>query len=248
MELLDAFGQRRIEQCRRGGPDQSAEFRNDAGRACRLLAPRLDIADIDRKAVALLGALDRDRSALRIEVGEVQFSGGAVAFAGEHAAEGVFRLHDHHPAWVDRQGRLRIGTVDVVEGALLLDRQTMGCAGCPLCDRALGHDGILQPVFSGHANRLLNSDPGMTLVPVSHALEGVAGANETDFVEVTADELKADRTAIRREASGQRHRRASRHVEWACEAEQSANQRCVLAQRSPSWRAWELRMPGPVPR
>ncbi len=125
MQLLDALGQRRIEHRRGTGPDQPAELRDDAGRSGRLLAARLDVVDIDGEAIALLGALDRDRSALRVQVGKVQLRRGAVALAGEHAPESVFGLDDDDPAGIDRQGRLRIGAVDVVEFPLLLDRQAM---------------------------------------------------------------------------------------------------------------------------
>ena len=41
----------------------------------------------------------------------------------------------------------------------------------------------------------------MALVPVGDALEGIACTNQTCFVEVPADELEGDRTAIRRETA-----------------------------------------------
>ncbi len=36
----------------------------------------------------------------------------------------------------------------------------------------------------------------MARVPVGDPLEGIAGANEAGFFEVTADELEGDRTAV----------------------------------------------------
>src|SRR4051795_2672589 len=70
----------------------------------------------------------------------------------------------------------------------------------------------------------------MTLVPVGDALERIACANEAGLIEVTADELEADRTAICGEAPGQRHGRASRHVERTRKAEQSRDEGGVLAE------------------
>ena len=40
----------------------------------------------------------------------------------------------------------------------------------------------------------------MTFVPVGDALERIAGADQTRFVEVAADELEGDRTAVRRQS------------------------------------------------
>jgi hypothetical protein len=42
----------------------------------------------------------------------------------------------------------------------------------------------------------------MTLVPVGNALERIARANEAGLIEMTTDELEANRTAIRGEAAG----------------------------------------------
>ena len=56
---MHAFRERRIEQRGRARPNQSAEFRNNAGRASGLFAPGLDVADVDRKAIALLCPLHR---------------------------------------------------------------------------------------------------------------------------------------------------------------------------------------------
>src|SRR4051794_3147858 len=93
-------------------------------------------------------------------------------------------------------------------------------------------------------DRLLSSNRGMTLVPVGNALERMACANEAGFIEMTADELEADRPAICGEAAGQRHGRASRHVERTREAEQSSDEGGVLAEGrhlGESWRGECLR-------
>ncbi len=140
MQLLHALGQRRIEQRRRGGSDQPAELRDDAGRSGRLLAAGLDVADIDRKAIALLGALDRDRPALRVEIGKFSFAVGlSVSLVRTPPNASSVSTTTTSPG-LDRQRRLGIGTINIVEGALLLDREAAGRAGRALCDRALRHD------------------------------------------------------------------------------------------------------------
>src|SRR5215212_2175816 len=63
----DALGQGRIEQRRRRRSDESSEFRYDAGRAGRLCPPCLHSLNMHSQAVALLHALDGNRSALRVE-------------------------------------------------------------------------------------------------------------------------------------------------------------------------------------
>ena len=72
----------------------------------------------------------------------------------------------------------------------------------------------------------------MTRVPVGDALERVAGTDERRFIEVAADKLEGDGTAVRGEAGGKRDGRASGHVERTGEAQQSGDQRGVLAERA----------------
>ena len=54
------------------GADQATEFRDQRGRADRLLAARQDRVNVNGENVALLRALDRDRTVLRIEERKVQ--------------------------------------------------------------------------------------------------------------------------------------------------------------------------------
>src|SRR5437667_154693 len=98
MQLSHAFGQRRVQHRRRTGPDESAELRDDAGRSGRLFAARLDVVDIDREAIAFFSSLDRDRTALRVQVWKVQLRRGAVALARERASKSVFSFDHNDPS------------------------------------------------------------------------------------------------------------------------------------------------------
>ena len=105
MQLADAFGQRRVQHRGGAGPDQPAKLGDDAGRSGRLLAARLDVEDMDREAIALPGALDCNRTALRVQVWKVQLRRGAVALARERAPESVFGFdHDDPPGSIDKVG------------------------------------------------------------------------------------------------------------------------------------------------
>src|ERR1700722_10130665 len=102
-------------------------------------------------------------------------------------------------------------------------------------DRALGdgplrHDGTPQPILCLHPKGL-RSKSGVTLVPIGGALERIPRTDESRFVEVAADELEGDGTAVWSEAPGKRDRRATGHVEGTGKAEQSGDQRGVFAKR-----------------
>src|ERR1700691_2419026 len=84
---------------------------------------------------------------------------------------------------------------------------------------------------SAFIRKFLGSESGMTLVPIGNALERIPGADETRFLEVAADKLESDGTAVRGKAARKRNRRASGHVEGTGKAEQSGDQRGVFAKR-----------------
>src|SRR5882724_10423788 len=106
--------------------------------------------NMDGQAIALLHAADRNRTALRIEKGKFQFRGRAVFFAGNDAAESVFRLPHDDIARIDRECRLGLGSVDIVEVALFRDRKFMALSRLPFGKAALCHDRGLEPGIVGH--------------------------------------------------------------------------------------------------
>ena len=141
-------------------PDEAAEFRDDAGRACRLCAPGLYGINLDGQAIALLHAADGNRATLRIEKWKLQFCGGAVPFAGDDAAEGIFRFHHDDIARADSEYRLGIGPIDIVEVALRLDGELVTFAGLALGKAALRHDRAPEPGIVDHRDTLKSSNDG----------------------------------------------------------------------------------------
>jgi len=89
--------------------------------------------------------VDDNRAALRLRKGNFSFAVGAVLLAGDDAAESVFGLDSNDIAGVDRENRFCVGTVDVVERTLLLDRESWRFPAWPLAsarchDRGLSRD------------------------------------------------------------------------------------------------------------
>src|SRR5882724_1641973 len=109
------------------------------------------------EAIALLDPVDGNRAALRIEEGKFKLRGRAVLLAGDDAAESVFGLDHNDIAGVDRQNRFCVGTVDVVERTLLLDREFMALSSPALGQAARCHDRGLEPGIVGHRDILENS-------------------------------------------------------------------------------------------
>ena len=128
-----------------GRSDEAAELRQQRGGAGRLFAPRLDRDDAYRKHVALLGAFDEYRAALRIEKGEVENSSWPVGLRPQPALEGVQRLGDDHIARLDAEHRLRVGAVHVVVATLPLLAEMMGVSGHSLGRAPLDHEGFVEP-------------------------------------------------------------------------------------------------------
>src|SRR4029078_854030 len=123
------------------------------------------------QAIALLDPVHGNRAALRIEEGKFELCGRAVLLAGDDAAKGVLGLDGNDITGVDGENRLCVGTVDVMEGGLLLDREFMTLAGLALGDATPCHDRVLEPGIVGHRAILENSGnanrtpaPGFCLV------------------------------------------------------------------------------------
>src|SRR5258708_1514976 len=97
------------------------------------------------EAIALLDPVDGNRAALRIEEGKFQLRGRAVLLPGDDTAESVFGLDGNDIAGVDSQNCFCVGTVDVVERTLLLDREFMALSSVALGQAARCHDRGLEP-------------------------------------------------------------------------------------------------------
>ena len=145
VHLLHPLGQRIVEQRGVGRSDEAAEFRQQRGGAGRLFAPRLDRDDAYRKHVALLGAFDAYRAALRIEKGEVENSRRPVGLGPQPALEGVQSLGNDHIARLDAEHRLRVGSVHVVVATLPLLAEMVGLSGHSLGRAPLDHEGFVEP-------------------------------------------------------------------------------------------------------
>jgi hypothetical protein len=96
----------------------------------------------------------RQWAALRVEKGKFQFGSRTVLLAGEDAAEGIFGLDHDDVAGIDREHRLGIGAVDIMEVALRRDGQLVTFAGLAAGEPALCHDRGFQPGLVGHRNLL----------------------------------------------------------------------------------------------
>ena len=116
--LLHPLGQRVVQQCGMRRSNEAAEFLDKRRRADRLLPARNDRVDVDCEHVALFGALNGDRAALRIEEGKVQQLRRAVALLCYLSLEGVLCFRDDDVARLDPEHRLGIRPVDVVVVAL----------------------------------------------------------------------------------------------------------------------------------
>ena len=110
--------------------------------------------NVDGQAIALLHAVDGNRAALRIEKGKLQFRGRAVLFAGDDAAEGVLGLDHEDIAGIDREHRLGIRPIDIMEVALRRDRELVALASLPLGKPACRHDRSLEPGIVDHRDIL----------------------------------------------------------------------------------------------
>src|SRR5712671_112372 len=158
--------------------------------------------DLDGQAITLLDAADGNRAALRIEKGKPQFRGWTVLLAGDDAAEGVFRLHHDDIAGIDREHRLGIGPIDIMEVALRRDGELVALPELTFGKAALRHDRGHEPGVVDHRYILISSKHGMAAVPFGDALERLAGSHQSGFIEMAADELECDRTAAFRKAAG----------------------------------------------
>src|SRR5215475_9118830 len=106
------------------------------------------------QAIALLDPVDGNRAALRVEERELQLCCRAVLFACDNTAEGVFGFDHHNIAGIDREDRLCIRSVNVVEAALPLDREFMALSSMAFGKAALCHDRGLEPWIVGHRDIL----------------------------------------------------------------------------------------------
>jgi hypothetical protein len=78
--------------------------------------------------IALFRAVNGDRSILRIDERELQLLCGPVVDGRNRAVESVERLGSDDVAWSNRKDRSRVGSIDVLIGALFGLRQMMRLA------------------------------------------------------------------------------------------------------------------------
>src|SRR5882724_1194509 len=72
---------------------------------------------------------------------------------------------------------------------------------------------------------------GMAAVPFRGVLERCSGGHQTGFIEMAANELECYRTAVFGKAARKGNGWTSRHVEGAAEAQQTADQVRIFAER-----------------
>ena len=158
------------------------------------------------QAIALLDPVDGNRAALRIEEGKLQLCCRAVLFACDNAAEGVFGFDRDDVAGIDREDRLCIRSIDVVETALPLDRELVALSSLTFGKAALCHDRGLEPV-DRRSSRYPRKLPVMQIarprwifapfvlvqLPVSAGFDRPSQPDQRYFLEVTPDQHQADR-------------------------------------------------------
>ncbi|EEF21931.1 conserved hypothetical protein [Ricinus communis] len=140
LDLAHHLGQRLVKERRVVGARQSAEVRNHAAKAVRIVAARRHFFDVHRDHIALLRALDHDRTVLRIEERHRQHLRWLVRLALDLPFERVARVHHHAIAGLHVQHRLRIRPNGVVEGLLQFLGQMMFHRFAIGADAALHHD------------------------------------------------------------------------------------------------------------
>ena len=155
LDLADPLGQRRVEQRGRAGRDQAAELRDQAGGAARLRPARPDRIDAHREHVALAGAFDQDRPALRVDERHGEHPGRQVGLGLHGAAERVQGLDHDRVARLHPQHGRGIGPVDIMEPALRRLGQLVGRAGPPRRAAAPRHDRLLVPAHAVLPSRSL---------------------------------------------------------------------------------------------
>src|SRR5205809_1478388 len=113
--------------------------------------------DMHGQAIALLDPVHGNWAALRIEEGKLELRGRAVLLAGDDAAKGVLGLDSDDITGVNRENRFCVGTIDVMERALVLNRELMALSGVALGKAAPCHDRALEPGIVGHRDILESS-------------------------------------------------------------------------------------------
>jgi hypothetical protein len=156
--LLDPLRQRRVEERGVASGNQAAELGNQRRGADGLRPARLNIVDVDAEYVALFRTFHRDRSALRVEEGDVQELGRLVALLLDRTLERVLGFGNHDVARLDLHHRIGIGAIDIVVFPLLRLGQLVRAAGLAFGDGLSAHIGSVQP--GAHARLLVKVPDG----------------------------------------------------------------------------------------
>ena len=176
-----------MEHRGRARAHEPAEFRHQTRRAGRLRAAGLDPLDENSEAIALLGSLDGDRPALRVEIWELQFLARLIPLGFERATECIQRFDRDAVPGLDLQHGFDVGAVDVVELPLLRLAQAVMVSRFFTGAAARRQDRIFDPCRLTHFRSLFFNKPSWPAQsqPSQSCTPRVSAPSTTRLVPVT---------------------------------------------------------------